>query len=208
MLKTFKSIVWGALMGALIGSAAVGPASAQLIINQTPMPVREPSPRQFSPQTTHYIRTTFNYGMCGTVASTTCTFKLANAALPYNSVVVRIYYAIYTAFNSTTSDTLSLGTNTTAVNLVAATSIHAVLTGANMLVTLAATDVPTLTGGATTPTGLQGGFDVWAIWTAGTGNTATAGSMSIIIEYFAPNDGMCTPYSVDSVPVATTNPGC
>ena len=185
-----------------IGLSAIAAATlvyAQ-IIPSTSTTQRHPVPRYFQTQQVHYVRSTLTFNMC-TAVSNVCTFQLANASLPYNALVLRVTYAIYTAFNSTTSDTLSIGTTSANANeLVAALTIHAsALTSATVVTpgSMAAT------GNATAQSGQNGGFDLWAKWTAGTGNTATTGLMAVIIEYVAPNDGLCAP-----VPMGATAVGC
>ena len=202
MLKYIKSIAAGGLLGLLIGTAAVGPAWSQVILNQTPMPAREPSPRMLGIQAVHYIRTTLSFNMC-TATANVCTIKAANAALPYNAIVLRVTLAVYTVFNSTTSDTLLVGTTAASANEIVSSAMNLRTIGTTAGTVLAAS--LSATGGATAQTGLQGGFDVWMKWTAGTGNTATTGLAAVVIEYIAPNDGLCSPVSLDT---ATVPGGC
>ncbi len=156
-------------------------------------------PRDLGLQAVHYIRGTISFNMC-TQTSNACTVKL-QAALPYNAVVLRAWVVVYTAFNSTTSDTVTLGTTSTNANEIvsSAQSIHATGTTALTLVS----NIQAATGGGTTQSGDNGGFNIWAKWTAGTGNTATTGLGSIIVEYVPANDGSCVP-----VPLGATNSGC
>lgn len=207
-MRNLWSAARAAIAGLLVASAIIGPipAYAQVIpynLNVTGyvMPAREPNMRQFPTNQTHYIRTTFTPAMCPTavILSSVCSFKLGNATLPYNSVVLRIYYAIYVAFNSTTTDSLSLGiTQATSTELAVATSIHAIATTAITPVSASINSI----GGTAVPTGANGGFDIWARWTYTGASAATAGIVGIIIEYVAPNDATCI---VDGPPLGMTS---
>jgi hypothetical protein len=123
-------------------------------------------------------------------------------ALPHNAFVVRGTQQIITAFNSGTTDTVSVGVTATNANeLVAAQSVHGAA-GVSAL-TLAATGAGTqAAGNGVTQTGSSGGFDIW-VKHAQTGTAPSAGQVVIVLEYFAPNDGDCGP-----VPNGTTAPAC
>jgi hypothetical protein len=184
-----------AAAGIALSTLAVGslvlpiPAQAQ-VIPSTSTTTRQPDPRQFGSQQVHYIRSTLTFNMC-VQASNACTVKLANANLPYNAIVARVTAYVYTAFNSTTSDVIILGTTSANANeIVSATmNIHAQAIVAG---TVLGASINAL-GNTVAQSGTQGGLDLWVKWTAGTGNTATTGLVSLVIEYFAPNDGACTP---------------
>ena len=64
-----------------------------------------------------------------------CSFKVG--AVPYNTFIVRGYMQVYTAFNSTTTDTMAVGTASGGAQLVAATSTHAAGPGAALTIVAA-----------------------------------------------------------------------
>jgi hypothetical protein len=191
-----------AAIGIIASWLAVGVLTAPVPLDAQVIPSgsttqRKPVPRFFPTEQVAYIRTTFAFNMCTAVANV-CILQLANASLPYNAIVLRVNWAVYTAFNSTTSDTLSLGvTSANANELVSATSIHAAGIASQTVVATSLNN----TGNTTAQTGSNGGFDLWVKWTAGTGNTATTGLMAILIEYITPNDGLCGPVALGAAPV-------
>lgn len=156
------------------------------------------SPRSFPSQQTHYWRISMSLPFCTQVAAS-CTVKVG--ALPYNAMVLRVTAVTSTAFNSTTSDVVTLGTTQANANEIvsAGMSIH---TQAIVAGTVLAT-ASSATGNGATQTGSDGGFDLWLKWTAGAGNTATTGNAAIVVEYVGPNDWGCT-----AVPMGSTAPGC
>jgi hypothetical protein len=181
--------VFSIALGALLGASALVYA---LIV-----PASYP-PRQFNTQQTHYIRFTFPYNGCVLVTGT-CSVKVGS--VPYNAFITRGYQQVYTAFNSGTTDTLAIGTSSGGAQLVAAQSVHAAGPGAGL--TIVAANLGTAaTGNGATQTGANGGFDIYATY-AQTGAAPSAGSASVILEYFAPNDGSCV-----VAPVGSTAPGC
>jgi hypothetical protein len=169
--------------------AAASLAVAQ-VIPSTSTTQRQPVSRQFPSQQVHYIRSTLTFNMC-VQSSNACTVKLANANLPYNAIVKSVTAYVYTAFNSTTSDVIIVGTTSANANEIVSSTmnIHAQATVAGTVVATAFNS----TGNTVAQSGTNGGLDVWVKWTAGTGNTATAGLAALVIEYYAPNDGNCTP---------------
>jgi hypothetical protein len=175
-----------------IGSLVIGPAALALVLPPNF------AQRQFPSQQVHYLRATLAFPFC-VQSGTGCTVKIG--AMPYNSIVLRVAFVTYVAFNSTTSDTLTLGTTQANANEIvsSAASIHAI---ANVSGTVVATVFNSMGGGAT-QTGGDGGFDIWAKWAPGAINTASAGITSVVIEYIAPNDGGCV-----YTPMTATNPGC
>ena len=159
------------------------------------------SPRYLTDQQTTYTRFAVNFNSCVLPATAgSCSFKVG--AVPYNTFIVRGYMQVYTAFNSTTTDTVAIGTASAGAQLVAATSTHTAGPGAAL--TIVAANLGTAaTGNNIPPTGANGGFDLWAT-IAYTGTTAaTAGNAVVILEYILPNDGACT-----SVPMGQPAPGC
>lgn len=203
-MKSFRSFLHvGAIASALalvgvVSSVPVStPAKAQLsTIDQT---TRTAPPRQFSEQVIHTIRGTITFNMCRQT-SNACTVKL-QAAIPYNAVVLRAWTIVYTAFNSTTSDVVTIGTSKTSANEIVSSSQSIASTGVTALTV--ASGQQAITGGGTAQSGDNGGFNVWVKWTAGTGNTATTGLGSVVLEYVTANDGSCV-----AVPLGGTNAGC
>jgi len=193
-----------ASLGIVLSMLAIGVLTTPIPLDAQVIPSgstgqRRPVPRTFATEQVAYIRTTLAFNMC-TATANVCTLQLANASLPYNAVPLRVTANIMTAFNSTTSDSLSLGTTAANANEIStACSIHAAGVVACTLVTVPANAV----GNTVAQTGFNGGFDLWIKWTAGTGNTATTGLASLIIEYIMPNDGLCT-----AVPLGATATGC
>jgi hypothetical protein len=122
--------------------------------------------------------------------------------VPYNAAILRAWQQITVSFNSATTDTLALATSSGGVNLVAAQSVHGA-TGAMTALTVVAANVGiAATGNGITPTGANGGFDIWSVYTQ-TGAAPTAGTAVIVIEWIAPNDGQCI-----YVPLGATSPAC
>lgn len=157
------------------------------------------SPRIFPDQQTHYLRFSFAFNSCVTVTNT-CTLKVG--ALPYNAFLTTIHKQIITTFNPTTSATVSLNVSGAGAGVMAAFNVF---TGQ---ATTAATDTTftgageLVTGSGATPTGANGGFDLYATYTVG-GGTATQGLVIFVVEYIAPNDGQCAP-----VPLGSTATAC
>lgn len=156
------------------------------------------APRIFPSQQVAYVRFGFNYQSC-VQSSNTCTMKVP-AALPYNAAVLRVTTVTHTAFNSTTSDVVSVGTTAANANEIVSTgcSVH---TQAVTSCTVAA-GASSATGAGATQSGVNGGFDLFVKWTGG-GGTPNAGVAAVVIEYVMPNDGICT-----DVPLNATAVGC
>lgn len=178
-----------AAVGIALSLLATASLSYAQVIPSGSTTQRQPTARQFAWPLVHYIRSTLTFNMC-VQSSNACKVKLANASLPYNAVVLRVTAIVYTAFNSTTSDTITLGTTSANANEIVSSTmnIHAQGTVAGTVVGTHFNSI----GNTATQSGSNGGFDLWVLWTAGTGNTATAGLVSLIIEYVPANDGNCT----------------
>ena len=157
-------------------------------------------PRYLTDQQTTYTRFAVNFNSCVVPIAGGCSFRVG--AVPYNAFMVRGYMQVYTAFNSTTTDTVAIGTASGGAQLVAATSTHTAGPGAPL--TIVAANLGTAaTGNNATQTGGNGGFEIW-VTLASTGAAApTAGNAVVILEYFLPNDGACA-----AVPMGSTAPGC
>jgi hypothetical protein len=191
-----------AIAGLVASWLAIGVLTAPIPLDAQVIPSgstsqRRPVPRFFPTEQLGYVRTTLVFNMC-TQAANACTVQLANASLPYNAIVLRVTAVIMVAFNSTTSDVVTLGTTSANANeLVTTCNIHALGQVACTLVTTPAN----ATGNTVAQSGQNGGIDLWLKWTAGTGNTATAGLVSLITEYVIPNDGLCGPVALGAAPV-------
>jgi hypothetical protein len=143
------------------------------------------TPRSLPDQQVHYFRVSLAQPICPGNAAT-CTINVG--AVPYNSIVLRVTAAVHTAFNSVTSDGVTLGTTQANANEImsAALSIHTQgLTSGTVLA-----GASSATGNTATQTGANGGFDLWLKYTA-VGTVATTGNAAIIIEYIPNNDGAC-----------------
>lgn len=168
------------------------------------------APRDFNTQQTGYLRIHIKASGSGITANgNSCVVALTGGAncnvkvgaLPANAFLVRLTEQIVTNFNATTTDTIGLGTNSSGVNILAAASVH---TGAGAISnpSFASGGSGTLLTTGVAQTGLNGGFDVYALYTYTTTNVATAGEVVYILEYFAPNDGDCVPTPMGTTPTA------
>ncbi len=182
------------IVGLGIGGLLVGPAAMALVIPQ------QFAPRYFQTQQTHYLRFAINFNSCVPLALT-CSFKVGS--VPYNAFMVRAFTQTYTTFSGggVTAYTVSFGTTAaTTTELMALTTI---LTAGNAITqAIAATGLIAATGNGITPTGANGGFDIWAVY-AQTGAAPSAGVAVIVIEWITPNDGSCV-----YVPLGATSPAC
>jgi hypothetical protein len=197
-MRTLRNLV--AAAGLALSMLAVAPlvASAQVAPTASTDP-RQPVPRQFNTQQTAYIRTTFAYNSC-VQSSNVCTVKVKTASLPYNAAILRVIANVLTAFNSTSTDVFTLGTTSANANELVSSgcSIHA----QGVVVCTVAAGANSAIGATTSPSGANGGFDMYMKWTGG-GGTPSAGLASIVVEYVMPNDGLCT-----TVPLGSTAAGC
>ena len=178
----------------LLTAVTLAPAIAQT--------TRPSAPRVFPSQQVAYIRASLTSATCSPApaGAGSCTVKLA-AALPYNAVVLRVTAVTHTAFNSTTTDTVTLGTTSANANEIvsAGCSIHA---QAIVACTVLAT-ASSATGSGATQTGGDGGFELYVKYSNTGGANATAGNAALVIEYVMPNDGLCT-----AVAMGATAAGC
>jgi hypothetical protein len=204
-MKTLRNIVRNAVAGiglslSLLASAMlVAPFAYAQVAPSTTTIARQPVPRQFPTEQTHYIRSTFAWNSCTNTPTTgnQCGVKLMNASLPYNAAVLRVTAYVYTAFNSTSSDVIIVGTTAANSNEIVTSTcnIHAV--GVVACTVLAGS--PNNLGNTVTQSGKNGGLDIYMNWTGG-GGTPSAGLMSLIIEYAAPNDGLCAAVALGAAP--------
>jgi len=195
MRKFLRNAV--AALGVLLATAAAFNMSAFALTNPATF-----SPRMFPNQQTHYLRFTVNYNSCPLPATAgSCNFKVG--ALPYNAFVVRGYIQVPTAFNSTTTDTINIGTASGGAQLVSAQSTHTAIAGTALTIVAANLGIAA-TGNGIAATGNDGGFDVWVNMAYTGASAATQGQAIVILEYFAPNDGSC----LQNVPFGGTAGAC
>lgn len=99
--------------------------------------------------------------------------------IPLRAFITKVGWNKVTAFNSTTSDTMSLGTTAAGVDILAATTVHdtgfvnhTAAAGLGLAVTGGTDDV-----------------DVYAKLIPGAASTATTGDATVVIEFVADHDG-------------------
>jgi hypothetical protein len=197
MRNLLRNLVAGVGLALMAISATVFPAEA--LTNPPTF-----APRNFLTQQTHYMRFVLNFNSCIVLAAnTTCSLKVG--ALPYNAFLTALHTQIMTTFNPTTSATWALNTATGyTVSSGALTGSAAIAAGVNVFTGAATTATLStnftgagelVTGNGATPTGQDGGFDLWATYTTGAaGSQGTQGQVVFIMEYIAPNDGACINY--------------
>lgn len=98
--------------------------------------------------------------------------------IPLRSFITKVGWNKVTAFNSTTSDTMSLGTTAAGVDILAATTVHDTgfvnhTAAAGLGLAVTATD----------------DVDVYAKLIPGAASTATTGDATVVIEFVADHDG-------------------
>ena len=98
--------------------------------------------------------------------------------LPARALITMMATQTVVAFNSATTDTIQLGSTNGGVDILAATTIHAIA---------GFTLIPAAAGMGLAVTG-AGEVDVWAKY-AQIGAAATAGDATIIIEFLTDHDG-------------------
>lgn len=168
------------------------------------------APREFATQQTAYLRIhvkasgngiTANGNSCVVAVTGGANCNVKVGAVPANAFLVRVTEQIVTNFNSTTTDTIGIGTTTGGVNIVAAASVH---TGAGAISSpsFASGGSGTLLTTGVAQSGLNGGFDIYLLYTYTTTNVATAGEVVYVLEYFMPNDGDCVATPMGTTPVA------
>ena len=161
------------------------------------------APREFSSQQIHYFRVNVALGSINgqgcVLAAGSCSVKIG--AEPYNSLMKAVTIYPVTTFNSGTTDTVAIGTASGSGNILAATTVHTSATASIVSSSLAGFGLA-VTGNNVTPTGSNGGFDLWVTY-AQTGSVATQGQVILAIDYMAPNDGTCT-----MVPLGSTAAAC
>lgn len=161
-------------------------------------------PRNFQTQQVGYFRINVQFnqinGIPCVLVSNACTIKVG--ALPYNAYVIRATQQIITNFNSGSTDTVAIGISSTSANeLVAAQSVHSGAGNQSSLTVASGGSGIQVTGNGATPTGTDGGFDLYVKY-AQTSTAPTAGQAIIILEYIAPNDGTCVDPALGSTATA------
>jgi hypothetical protein len=152
-------------------------------------------------QQTAYVRAVFNFSTNATNGCSTnnCVVKVGSASLPYNAAVLRVTVSVTTAFNSATTDTISVGTTSASANEIASScNVHAV----GVVACTMGTNPGTATGAGTAQSGSNGGFDLFVKYTQ-TGAIASTGTAIVVVEFALPNDGTCA-----LVPFGSTAGAC
>ena len=188
-LRNLRDALLSLLVGLALVSLLIGPVAATTL---TLTPQQAVAPRMSQEQQTHYVRFAVNYSDCPLrAADTACSFRVAT--LPYNAFLVAISKQIITTFNPTTSATIALGTSGQSTNVMAAFNVFTGQSTAAAFDTGFAGAGELVTGAGAAPTGMGGGFDIYATYTVGAaGSQGTQGRAIFIIQYIAPNDGACT----------------
>jgi hypothetical protein len=127
-------------------------------------------------QKVHFIRRRVQFSDLNIAAGT----GVKIGRLPNRAFVSAVKMHLTTVYNSTTSDTLQLGTTATGVDILAATNVH---TGAS-------TGFSNLTSAAGLGLAVTGSaeVDVFVKLAPGTASTATTGDVTFTIEYIPDND--------------------
>lgn len=97
--------------------------------------------------------------------------------IPTRAFIMQVSYHKVTAFNSTTSDTMSIGTTAAGVDIMAATTVHD--TGF----------VNPAAAGLGLATATTDDVDVYVKLIPGAAGTATTGDVTVCIEFIADHDG-------------------
>jgi hypothetical protein len=205
MVIALRIIIAAFIVGLGIGGFLLGPAALALVFPG------QFAPRQFPSQQIHYERHVINItstNFTADQAQNSCVFAAGTcsariAALPYNSFIVRASSQLLTVCNAATTCTWSLGTaSATPANIVAATSILTGVTTQIQSPAIVATGGGILlTGNGIAQTGANGGFDLFLNVTF-TGAAPTTGTLVVVLEYYAPNDGGCSYVPMGSTAVA------
>lgn len=203
MKNYLKSAAAGFAMALFAFTALLLPIMPVLATTLTITPTQNLSPRMATDQQTVYYRFAVNFNSCQLrAADTACSFRVAS--VPYNSFLVSISKQIITTFNPTTSATIALGTSGQATNVMAAFNVFTGAATTAVFDTAFAGAGEATTGNGATPTGGNGGFDIYATYTVGAaGSQGTQGQVIFIIQYISPNDGSCI-----NVPLGATAVAC
>lgn len=215
MRKLFTKL-WQGAVAALVGASLFGLIGGPALALTNPPTF---APRMFPDQVVHYERHVVNIATgsatidgqvpCVTTVNGTtsadCNAKIG--AVPYNALLVRAEIVVTTGCNTGgTGPTcvLNIGTASGGAQIVSAQTIAATTAFTALGASFVGGGIA-VTGNNITPTGANGGFDLWLnVHQAATAIVqASAGTFVIVIEYIAPNDGGCI-----NVPLATPSPAC
>lgn len=141
------------------------------------------SPRVLQTQTIVHFRKTVNFND----ANISAGVKIG--ALPQGAYIVGVRCYVTTVFNAATTNVLTIGTTATGTDILAggvtaATNCNPASTGNQTLSSAAGIGLAVAAG---TPTGSNGGFDLFVRYTQ-TGTAATTGKVTYIIDYVADDD--------------------
>jgi hypothetical protein len=214
-MKTMKTFL--IKIGRITAQAVFPAMFALAVVSMAAFALSVPAvfaPRSFNTQQVGYFRihvkangtsVTANGLACGTLTTGVCVVRLG--ALPSNAFVVRITMQILTNFNSASgTDQLGLGTNVasaapaTAVNLLAATTVHTGAGGAVAQTVVSANAGNTLTGASAGQWGANGGMDLYLEFNNSSGAGPAAGEAILVLEYIDANDGDCVATPLGSTP--------
>lgn len=139
--------------------------------------------RQLPLQVTHTFRKTVNFSDANIGAG------VKFGAMPQGAYITGIRCFVTTAFNAGTTNVLTLGTTATGVDLLAGgttanVNCNPASTGNQPLDSAAGIGLTVMAG---SPTGSNGGFDLFARYTQ-TGTAATTGSVTYVITFVPNND--------------------
>jgi hypothetical protein len=173
MKLNFKAKLLGAL--ALL---AFGTGAALALTNPPSY-----SPRVLQTQTTVHFRKTVNFNDANIATG------VKFGALPQGAYITGVRCYVSTAFNAGTTNSIAVGTTASGSDVLAAgttagTNCVAATTGNQNITSAAGLGLAVAAG---TPTGSNGGFDLFARFTQ-TGTAATAGQVTIVIDYIANDD--------------------
>jgi hypothetical protein len=162
--------------------------AAAVVLGGGPLAFALTSPPSYSPrvlqlQTIAHFRKTVNFND----ANISAGVKIG--ALPQGAYIVGIRCYVTTVFNAGTTNVLTIGTTPTGSDILAGGTTANINCnpGSTGNQTLAAAAGIGLAVAAGTPTGSNGGFDIFVRYTQ-TGTAATTGQVTYIIDYIANDD--------------------
>jgi hypothetical protein len=175
-MKTLRSRILGALSVALTAFVFTVPV---LALTSPP----SFSPRVLQIQTSVHFRKVVNFNDANIGAG------VKIGAIPANAYITGIRCYVTTAFNAGTTNNLTIGSTATggdflASGTTAGTNCVAATTGNQNMSSAAGLGLVVTSG---TATGSQGGFDLYVRYTQ-TGTAATAGKVTLLIDYIADDD--------------------
>lgn len=164
-------------------SAMLAGAFAFLGVAPAPAQTVNYSPRVIPLQVVQTFRKTVNFNDANIATG------VKFGALPQGAYLISVRCFIVTAFNAGTTNSLAIGTTAAGSDILAGgttggTNCVAGTAGEQALTSAVGLGVTPYAG---TPTGSNGGFDMFARFTQ-TGTAATAGKVIFIINYIPDND--------------------